>query len=1136
MITRPSVRVKTAIVGIVALLCSLVFAAEPALAQAAPRLNEVVSVNGSGIVDGYGSTSDWIELHNPTGAAVDLTGWGLSDDPNAPLRWIFPAGSTLAAGGYLVVFASGEVSIGAELHVPFSLASDGEWLSLARPDGTIASALQVPALLPDHSYGVSSNNAIAVFTSPTPGVVNPAGADGILDDVVVTPGRGFFTAPVSVTLSHLDPGVVIRYTTDSTPPTAATGTVYAGPFTLSETSTLRIAAFRDGWITGPSATHTYVFAADVPLQPAMFGPNVDTEGERQLIVEGLTALPTISIVTNQAINQAARVGTSVEWIDPDGGPGFQVDAGIQEVGGTSVRYAKDSWRLAFDSEWGESSLNFPVFEGFESQGTVDPVDEFKRLTLRTGAHDAGFWPGSGFTHRGSWVRARWGDETMLELGHVNSHGRWVNVYFNGQYWGQYQVREHFNDHFMESYFGGDNSQYLGVNRGVVSNGSGDGWDAAVAAAGSWTTWKEWVDPVAYVDWMLINEFQGNFWDVSELQNWRGAGQASSAATEPGFIFQGSDQDITFALPDRATKFTGGPAGSWAALRAERHPDFLALVNDRVDALLRDDGALTIASATDRWQRMAVQIEASMHAELARWAGSYVRTQQWDTWRSDIEWLADNIISVRTAYTLDRMAAYGLLSAVQVPEITGGAVPNGSLVPITNPNGAGQVFVTLDGTDPRVDGGGVDPTAVAMTEILVNRSLTITARALVNGEWSALVQVAFTPIIDPNAPVIAQSRDLVTVAGWGVRHQIEGSDPNGDAVSFSVQGLPGGLVIDPQSGVVSGTTTAVGERSVVVSATDGNTTTAMAFSWTVLAHDGPADLPVVLNEYNAVKSSEFLADDGIDSTLGRVVGNGGDWIELLVTADGTDLRGWSVELWDRENGPLENSDTIVFADNAVLSDLAAGTLITIGETVVEDLTYSHLERDWTLTARSATGFASALVTADAGNFDSNRHDFRIRLRDAAGVSRSPFMGETDQWRSFGNAGGGENVGGDEVFARCDSPSALTDPVDGDSRDVTTSTQGLPNLCGGVVQDLLAQRDGFRGDADCDGVLSITDALVIARYEVQIADATPTCDAWQPGQALLSGSDFNKDGTPNIVDSLLITRCVVGIEMSVCHVQE
>ena len=49
--------------------------------------------------------SDWIELHNNGAAEVDLTGWSLSDDSGDPSQWIFPTGSMISAGGYLVLLA-----------------------------------------------------------------------------------------------------------------------------------------------------------------------------------------------------------------------------------------------------------------------------------------------------------------------------------------------------------------------------------------------------------------------------------------------------------------------------------------------------------------------------------------------------------------------------------------------------------------------------------------------------------------------------------------------------------------------------------------------------------------------------------------------------------------------------------------------------------------------------------------------------------------------------------------------------------------------------------------------------------------------------------------------------------------------
>ena len=56
-------------------------------------INEICAHNLSGLQDGDGVCKDWIELYNPGGEPVDLSGWSLSDDKDDPGHWVFPAGT-----------------------------------------------------------------------------------------------------------------------------------------------------------------------------------------------------------------------------------------------------------------------------------------------------------------------------------------------------------------------------------------------------------------------------------------------------------------------------------------------------------------------------------------------------------------------------------------------------------------------------------------------------------------------------------------------------------------------------------------------------------------------------------------------------------------------------------------------------------------------------------------------------------------------------------------------------------------------------------------------------------------------------------------------------------------------------------
>ncbi len=137
------------------------------------RITEVVSDGVRALVDADGASPDWIEIGNSGSAPVGLEGLALSDDPQKPLKWLFPD-VTIPAGGFLVVRADG--SSGEDvLRAPFRLDSDGETLVLTDAAGRTLDRVDVPALLPDVSYGRTGAGAtgdFAFFGTPSPGKAN----------------------------------------------------------------------------------------------------------------------------------------------------------------------------------------------------------------------------------------------------------------------------------------------------------------------------------------------------------------------------------------------------------------------------------------------------------------------------------------------------------------------------------------------------------------------------------------------------------------------------------------------------------------------------------------------------------------------------------------------------------------------------------------------------------------------------------------------------------------------------------------------------------------------------------------------------------------------------------------------------
>jgi len=101
------------------------------------EIHEVLAENVVGLVDEAGDHDDWLELKNRGLLAVNLSGHHLTDNLAVPTKWTFPAGTVLAAGGTLLVWADDEAAEG-PLHATFRLSGNGEDVGLFAPGGAVA--------------------------------------------------------------------------------------------------------------------------------------------------------------------------------------------------------------------------------------------------------------------------------------------------------------------------------------------------------------------------------------------------------------------------------------------------------------------------------------------------------------------------------------------------------------------------------------------------------------------------------------------------------------------------------------------------------------------------------------------------------------------------------------------------------------------------------------------------------------------------------------------------------------------------------------------------------------------------------------------------------------------------------------
>jgi hypothetical protein len=165
-------------------------------------VNEIMASNSVGATDEAGDFEDWVELYNNNPTAVDLSGYYLTDDATNLTKWQIPAGTTIAANSYLIIWADNETSDGT-LHASWKISAEGETVILSNPSQAIVDSATFEAQTANLGYArvpngtgnfviqsatfnannnslaapQFSNNNIVVYPNPANGIINISNAE-----------------------------------------------------------------------------------------------------------------------------------------------------------------------------------------------------------------------------------------------------------------------------------------------------------------------------------------------------------------------------------------------------------------------------------------------------------------------------------------------------------------------------------------------------------------------------------------------------------------------------------------------------------------------------------------------------------------------------------------------------------------------------------------------------------------------------------------------------------------------------------------------------------------------------------------------------------------------------------------------
>lgn len=505
----------------------------PLSANAEPAaivINEICAKNTS-YAASDGNFYDWIELYNPTGNAVNLSGYGLTDKESNPFKFTFPDNTILNGGERLVVFCDSNLTeLNGQLAAPMGLSTDGETVILSDNNGNAVDTLTFGVMETNITYGrVPDGSSEFAFMNMTPGAANQK--NNIIDvdvaEPVLSQPSGFYDSGFSLSL-NVPQGTTVYYTLDGSTPTTAS-TRYSSPIQISDISSSAnvLSAITD--IVPTSMTGGGATAPNEPVDKAMIvnAIAVDENGNISDTVTGAyfigynsrasyyKNLKVISIVTDKEnlfdhekgiyvlgktfedwrnspeYSQMAReweipgnyTQKGAEWereasmqVFENGKLSHSQNVGLRIHGGATRSAPQKSFNVYARSEYGASKFEFDLFSGNVISEVKDKIiDKFDTFMLRNGGND-----GQYTRFRDKLNQLLVADRDMLTQAMEPSI-----VFINGEYWGHYEITEKLDEDFVDAHYDVGKKNVC-----IVKNEKLDAGDEETYA--EWEQFYQWV--------------------------------------------------------------------------------------------------------------------------------------------------------------------------------------------------------------------------------------------------------------------------------------------------------------------------------------------------------------------------------------------------------------------------------------------------------------------------------------------------------------------------------------------------------------------------------------------------------------------------------------------------------------------
>jgi len=155
-----------------------------------------------------------------------------------------------------------------------------------------------------------------------------------------SPPAGSYSQPQTVTISSVTDGVTIRYTLDGSEPSSSTGTIYANPVNIAQSSILKAIAYKGGWNSSPVSSAVY--AINGAVADPVFNPVAGTYSSDQSVA--ISAFP-----------PDATIRYTTNGIDPSPTSGTIYTAPVSITQNTTLK------AIAYKTDWLNSQVSTAIY-------------------------------------------------------------------------------------------------------------------------------------------------------------------------------------------------------------------------------------------------------------------------------------------------------------------------------------------------------------------------------------------------------------------------------------------------------------------------------------------------------------------------------------------------------------------------------------------------------------------------------------------------------------------------------------------------------------------------------------------------------------------------------------------------------